>query len=97
MYEIEQNEFELRKFNEWRKEINKKLPDLANRVFALRTKHYMGCGFHWSLEKDLGYVIHMANNFDRDYRDFALRSSAKAIYAVFIERIEEIERLVKCV
>ena len=50
------NERELKKFNEWRKEIGKTLPDIASRVFDLRSKGYTSCGFHWSLEKDLGWV-----------------------------------------
>jgi len=82
---------ELRKFNEWRKEIGKTLPELASRVFALRKKGYMGCGFHWGLEKDLGWVILTMNNFDKSYRDFATRISVEVVYECFIERLEEIE------
>jgi len=82
---------ELKKFNKWRKEIGKTLPELASRVFALRGKDYMGCGFHWSLEKDLGWVISTMNNFDKSYRDFATRISVKVVYEHFIERLEEIE------
>jgi hypothetical protein len=90
MDELE-NELELRKFNKWRKEIGKTLPELASRVFALRTKGYMGCGFHWSLEKDLGYIIAIMNDFDRDYRDFDARIAVEVKYKCFIERLKEIE------
>jgi hypothetical protein len=82
---------ELKKFNKWRKEIGKTLPELASRVFALRSKGYMGCGFHWSLEKDLGHTIAAMNDFDRVYRDFTTRIAVEVRYECFIERLEEIE------
>ena len=85
------NERELKEFNKWRKKIGKTLPELASRAFALRKVGYMGCGFHWSLEKDLGYIISMMNDFDRGYRDFADRIVVKVRYECFIERLEEIE------
>ena len=96
MNEID-NELELKKFNKWRKDIGKELPDLSKRVFALRKIGYVGCGFHWSLEKDLGYVIHMANDFDpkmpeHSFSDMANRIVAKVRYEHFIKRLEEIER-----
>lgn len=53
-----------KEFTEWRKEINKKLPDLAQRIFSLRTIGYVGAGFHWSLEKSLGNVIARINDYD---------------------------------
>lgn len=91
-----QNERNLKKFNKWRKEIGKNLPYLANRVFALRKVGYTGCGFHWSLEKDLGYIIHMVNDFDPkmpkdSFRDMTNRIVAKVRYEHFIKRLEEIE------
>lgn len=82
---------ELKKFNKWRKEIGKILPKLASRVFALRNKRYVGCGFHWGFEKDLGYIIATMNNFDKSYRDFDDRMMAEVRYECFIERLEEIE------
>lgn len=82
---------ELKKFNKWRRNIGKILPELATRVFNLRRKGYTGCGFHWSLEKDLGWVILTMNNFDKSYRDFATRISVEVVYEHFIEHLEEIE------
>ena len=82
---------ELKKFNKWRKEIGKILPKLASRVFALRRVGYMGYGFHWGLEKDLGYIIAMMNNFDKSYRDLNDRISVEVEYECFIKRLEEIE------
>lgn len=55
-------------FTKWRKRVNKRLPELASRVFALRGTGYTGCGSHWSLEKRLGRVIIEINDYDtRDY------------------------------
>ena len=82
---------ELKKFNKWRKEIGETLPDLANRVFALRKKSYMGCGFHWSLEKDLGWIIATMNDFDRSYRDWGTRIIVEVRYEQLIKQMEEIE------
>lgn len=53
-----------KQFDKWRKRVRKDLPNLANRVFNLRGKGYIGCGFHWNLEKDLGYIIRSVSNFD---------------------------------
>lgn len=54
----------------WRKRAAKNLPMLANRVFALRTAHYPGCGFHWSMERKLGSVIAVINDYDRPFGDY---------------------------
>lgn len=54
-------------FTEWRRRTAKGMPALANRVFALRGRFYMGCGFHYALEKDLGVCIARLNDYDTDY------------------------------
>ncbi len=51
-------------FSKWREEQADKMPELAARVFALRSKGYMGCGFHWSLECTLGTVMSRLNDYD---------------------------------
>ena len=39
-------------YNKWRRKAQKRLlTDIAPRIGALSEKHYMGCGFHYSLEK----------------------------------------------
>jgi hypothetical protein len=86
-----QNTHEIKKFNKWRKNIGKTLPELATRVFNLRRKGYTGCGFHWGLEKDLGWVISTMNNFDKSYLDWNLRLIVEVVYEHFIGRLEEIE------
>lgn len=58
---------EIEKFNVWRRKVNKRIPALAQRIFALRDKHYMGCGFHYGMEASLGSVIKELNTHDRTY------------------------------
>lgn len=48
---------------EWRKTVNEKIPQIANRVFALRGVCYDGSGFHYSLENQLGTLMARINNF----------------------------------
>jgi hypothetical protein len=86
-----QEEKKVRDFNEWRKEIGKLLPSLANRVFALRNKMYYGCGFHWALEKDLGWIINVMNDFDKSYRDMMERIVVKVRYDNFLQTLEKAE------
>lgn len=50
------------KYAKWCYRVRKKLPELANRVFALRTELYNGCGFHYDLERQLGVVIRNVNS-----------------------------------
>lgn len=51
---------------EWRRRVAKHLPDLAQRVFALRGKHYRGCGVHYGLEGELGYLIARVNDYGNE-------------------------------
>ena len=48
------------------------IPELASRVFALRSKLYMGCGVHYSMEQNLGNVISRLNN--HDYYDTSVKN-----------------------
>lgn len=79
---------------EWRKKIREELPKLAIRIFALRNKSYNGCGFHYSLEKLIGYLLWKANNFDKSIEatDSAI---LEVIYEDLCERVSEIETSLK--
>ena len=50
----------------WRKRVARNLPEWAARTFALRNKSYLGCGFHYGLEKQLGSVIRLTNDYEGD-------------------------------
>ena len=79
---------EIIEFDKWRVNINETLPDLVSRVFALRHKTYIGCGFHWSLEKLLGQVIIFMNDYDSEYRLEEDRLVVKVTYERFIDRLK---------
>jgi hypothetical protein len=51
---------------EWRERVNAHLPKLSARVFALRSKPYRGCGFHYGLERQLGNLIARMNDHDNE-------------------------------
>lgn len=51
-------------FHKWRRRAIEAIPIISNKIFSLRNKMYKGCGFHWHLEKQLGYCIHALQNFD---------------------------------
>ena len=60
-------------YKEWLEGVRVKLPDLANRVFALRKNPYNG--FHYALEATLGKVILFVNSsheFPKDIHDILL-------------------------
>lgn len=84
-------------FTRWRKRAANGLPKLCARVFALRTLSYMGCGFHWSIERDLGIVIAQVNDYDdgRFYNTFeacvsqmVLQVKTQALYRT-VKKAEE--------
>lgn len=75
---------------EWKaylKTLNEELPALAARVFALRTKTYMGCGFHYSLEKTLGNLIVYAN--DHENRDNWSSTKEGVSHRLIVEIVNE--------
>ncbi len=65
--EYKQERARERVFDAWRNKCRDAMPELARRVFALRHRMYTGAGFHWAMEKELGSVIAMLNDFDRHF------------------------------
>ncbi len=63
--EIREKNYEFNMRNERWKEVQQGLPDLGKRIFELRGKHYEGCGFHYGLEKSIGYLLWKVNDFDK--------------------------------
>lgn len=65
-------------FDKWRKRTRRGLPELAMRVFALRDQPYMGSGFHYTMEMELGWCISRLSDLtyslvEYDMTDFADR------------------------
>lgn len=84
------------KFTVWRKQAANDLASLAARVFALRGTGYYGSGFHWSLEKRLGYVMLKLNDYDDGsiYHDPAaemLQDSLMLFVSLLYEDVAEAE------
>ena len=79
-------------FNKWRKRAYNRLPEISSKVFALRNKHYLGCGFHWSLEKTLGYCITHICNYDRSYNDWSENSIIQIKFEGLMKDIKDIEK-----
>lgn len=86
-----------REFKEYLKSIEARLPNLSARVFALRGKMYSGCGFHYSLERQLGMQIVAANDMGnskywQDGREgIAARICVEVGFDGFIEDLERAE------
>lgn len=91
MTEIERKE--MLEYREWADKLNERIPELASRVFTLRKKHYEGCGFHYLLEKRLGFIINFLNG-NVDYKDTANLIVNKVIAEEFEETLEEAEKKV---
>jgi hypothetical protein len=73
------------------KKFNDQAPELAERVFALRHRFYMGCGFQYDLEKSYGALLRRFN--DHDSPVHMLDSlNAEVSYKMFIESLEEKEK-----
>ena len=58
-----------KEFNDYRDQVNNELPELSRKIFDFRHVTYLGCGFHWALEKRLGTLISMINDYDRHYSE----------------------------
>lgn len=70
-------------------EMAKQMPEFAARVFALRGKRYMGSGFHYELEKQMGRVMWKVNShgFSEDYVEMIEELNIKR----FIDTLEAAE------
>jgi hypothetical protein len=71
-------------------ECNEQLPELAAYVFSLRTTSYMGCGFHYGLEKQLGHMIKMCNDYDR-VLDISTQIIDQVLWEGFIKDVNRIK------
>lgn len=83
--------YRMKKYIAWRKRVNSHLPDLMGRVFALRDKHYSGCGFHYSLESLAGKVLHLVNTQDIE-RDVAGQLIDEILVEDLFRRVAQAEK-----
>lgn len=85
----------IKKYTKWRKRVNKGLPALANRVFALRGTSYLGCGFHYDLERQLGNLISGVNRTDSEAFGFTFRITIKILCTGLYKDITKIENEIR--
>ncbi len=82
----------------WALKVKKRFPELAQRVFALRGAHYMGCGFHYDLERRLGNVIASLNDYNtprRGIEEFAWKAMRKINVMMLFQDIKNAEKSTK--
>lgn len=51
-------------YERWAKRANKRISELAGRIFCLRNVRYMGWGFHYGMERRLGKILVAINDYD---------------------------------
>jgi hypothetical protein len=51
-------------YEKWAKRANKRVPEIAGRIFCLRHVKYMGWGFHYGMERRLGKIMVKINDYD---------------------------------
>jgi len=81
----------IKEFTKWRRRVNKSLPALANRIFALRGTGYKGCGFHYDLERQLGNLISGVNRTDREAFELTYRIALEILCTCLYKDITKIE------
>lgn len=94
--DIAYQRYRQRQFYVWRKQVNKHIPELARRIFALRSAYYRGCGFHYSMEGNLGGVIRQLNDFDTPWdvsRQMVLKVSIAGLFRDVVKAEKSMERL----
>jgi hypothetical protein len=74
----------------WRKRVNDALPDLAHRVFSLRSGGYYGVGMHPSLERKLGRALTMANEFEMELAQH-IPTTDQLIYEDLVDTLRRAE------
>jgi len=87
-----QNQRRNRIFNAWREKAIAQLPELSKRIFALRKVGYMGCGFHWGLEKSLGHSMFVLQNFDTYPRDYGTRITMQVNFEYLFKKVRKAEK-----
>ena len=75
---------------EKRRELQNKLPAVAMRVFALRGKPYQGHGYHWGMEKSIGYLLSKVNDYDSKF-DHMDQMTMEILYEELLERVDTAE------
>ena len=73
------------------KEMVAALPELVTRVHNLKSKHYNGCGFHYSLVKTLNYLEMARQALDLDPEDPVEKFFFEVNYDCLMEQVAKAE------
>lgn len=79
----------------WVFRVKKRLPELANRVFALREELYNGCDFHYDLERRLGIVIRNVNSAPTEISKHKSMIMTEIITTDLYRELAKIEKEIK--
>ena len=89
------NDKRVKEYVKWRKRVVRSLPDISNRVFALRHQLYSGCGFHYSLERQLGIAISNIQNVNHGAFEDIKMILTKMVVTQLYKEVTRIEREIK--
>lgn len=95
---------EVYRYNDWRDRARMRLlTNIAPRIAKLSTQHYMGCGFHYGLEQELGALIKQlalpvqwsANHCAKIPAERAQMMVREVMVATLIEQVAQAEKSAK--
>lgn len=89
------NDDHVKKYTKWRERAAKNLPDISMRVFALRKQLYSGCGFHYSLERQLGIAISRVQNVNSEAFENMQMILTELVVTQLYKDVVKIEKEVK--
>jgi hypothetical protein len=78
-------------YHDEQRRINALLPPLFARAFALRGKHYKGCGFHYGIEKSLDGLLRWCNDFENSPPALEMLSACMAMTVIYEGVIEQLD------
>jgi hypothetical protein len=86
-----------RQFEKFKRKVYKRIPDLANRIFALRNRLYSGCGFSYELDQHLGELIKCtaANYWPKENTYHSGFIAVELLAKCLFQEVAEIEKELK--
>lgn len=89
------NDDNVKEYIKWRERAARNLPNISIRVFALRKQAYLGCGFHYSLEWQLGVAISNVQNVNSEAFENMQMILTKLVVTQLYKDVAKIEREIK--
>jgi hypothetical protein len=90
--DVEDRTPDMNKFekNEARRTLHADAVNLMRRVLDLHAAQYMGCGFHWALERAAGGLLNQVADYDRPFTDETL-GNLQGAYENLLEQVQAAE------